>query len=140
MHNRDATRGWITLCATVALGLSGCVPPAPPEVPRPTPPPIVEEEVKPAETIELQIVDLNETPNPNDKTVTVTGRLLNRGNRTTHEVTVHVEGLDKAGAVVVGADPEPSTELIAPQSTATFSVVFENRPEIDSYHVEAIGR
>lgn len=123
-----------------ALWLAGCVPPEPPEVPRPEPPRLLEEDIKPVETIELQIIDLNETPNPTDKTVTVSGRVLNRGTRATHEVSVHVEALDKDGAVVLSADPEPSTRIIAPGSTATFSTAFDNRPETDRYHVEAIGR
>jgi hypothetical protein len=65
---------------------------------------------------------------------------VNRGTRATRQVRVHVEALDKGGAIVVSADPVPSTQLIAPGSTSVFAVTFENRPEIDSYHAEAISR
>ncbi len=140
MHRRHVKRGLVVPGLIAALWLVGCVPPEPPEVPRPEPPRIFEEEVKPVETIELQIIDLNETPNPTDNTVTVSGRLVNRGTRTTREVSVHVEALDKDGAVVLSTAPEPSTQMIAPASTATFTAAFENRPDIDRYHVEAIGR
>ena len=140
MHRRHVKRGLVAPVVIVALWIAGCVPPQPPEVPRPEPPRFLEEDIKPVETIELKIIDLNETPNPADKTVTVTGRLLNRGTRTPHEVSVHVEALDKDGAVVLSTNPEPSTQMIAPASTATFTAAFENRPDIDRYHVEAIGR
>jgi hypothetical protein len=114
------------------------VPLAPP-LPLP-PPPIVEEEIKAVEKPNIGIVDLNETPSEDRRTVTVTGTLVNRGTGTTHEVYVHVEALERNGAVLVSADSDPTTELIAPGSTAHFSVVFENRADVDRYHVEAISR
>jgi hypothetical protein len=128
---------------TVAVWVTACAaPPAPPpQPPPPVPPaPIYEEEIKPVETLKLDILDLNEVPSADRKTVTVTGTLINRGTRTTREVYVHVEALDKDGAVVVSTDPDSSTQTIAPDSTATFSAMFENRADIDRYHVEAIGR
>jgi hypothetical protein len=116
-------------------------PRVPPRLPPPAPPPpLYEEEIKPVETLKLDIIDFNEMPSADRKAVTVTGTLVNRGTRTTREVYVHVEALDKDGAVVVSADPTPSTQTIAPDSTATFSTAFENRANIESYHVEAIGR
>jgi hypothetical protein len=118
-----------------------CVPPAPlSPPPPPTPRPIYEEAIQPVETLEIAIVDLNESRSPDGKTVTVTGTLVNRGTRATREVNVHVEALDKGGAVIDSADPAPSTNRIAPDSTATFSVTFESRPDIDRYHAEAISR
>ena len=129
----------LTLVATVHL--VACVPPVPPERPRPEPtPPIVEEDLKPAETVEIGITDLNDKRGTDGKTLTLTGTLVNRGTRTTREVAVHVEALDQDGAVVASADPDPSTQIIAPGSTATFSVVFESHPTIDHYHVEAVAR
>jgi hypothetical protein len=70
----------------------------------------------------------------------VSGRLLNRGNRTTREVHMQVEALDKDGAVVVSTPADTATQLIPAGSTTTFSATLEARPDIDRYHVEAVGR
>ncbi len=132
--------GWVRGMA-VAIIAASCVPAAPPTPPAAPPPPVFSEEViKPPERLDVAIIDFHETPGPDRKTVTVTGTLVNRGTRSTRQVRVHVEALDKAGAVVVSADPIPSTQLIAPGSTSTFAVTFESRPEIDRYHAEAISR
>jgi hypothetical protein len=139
MHQR---RG-VELIGMLMVWAAACAPPpAPPPQPPPPapPPPIYEEELKPVETLKLDILDLNEIPSADRRAVTVTGTLVNRGTRTSREVYVHIEALDKDGAVVVSADPDPSTQTLAPDSTATFSVTFENRAAIDRYHVEAIGR
>lgn len=129
------------LGVAIAIAVASCVPPAP--VTRPAAPPtpaLSEEAIAPPERLDVAIIDFRETPGPDRKTVTVTGTLVNRGTRATRQVRVHVEALDKAGAVVVSADPLPSTQLIAPGSTSTFAVTFESRPEIDRYHAEAISR
>ena len=128
-------------CLALAMVATACVPPAPVTPPAPPPTPVLsEEDIKADEKLDVVIVDFHETPSPDRKTVAVTGTLVNRGSRTTRQVHVHFEALDKDGAVVVSADPAPSTQRIAPASTATFGVTFESRPEIDRYHVEAISR
>ena len=130
----------LSLLALVGGAIS-CVPPAPPTPPAPPPAPAFSEEViKPPERLDVAIIDFNETPSVDRKTVLVTGTLVNRGTRTTNNVQVHVEALDKNGAVVASVNPLPSTQLIAPGLTATFSATFESRPEIDRYHAEAISR
>jgi hypothetical protein len=124
-----------------SLVATACVPPAPVTPPAPRPTPVLsEEEISPPQRLDVAIIDFHETPSADRKTVTVTGTLVNRGTRTTNQVRVHVEALDKNGVAVLSADPVPSTQLIAPDSTATFSALFENRPEIDRYHAEAISR
>lgn len=132
----------VTLClAGLVFGAAACVPPA--TIPPPAPPParaFSEEEITPPERLDVVIIDFNETPNADRTTVQVSGTLVNRGTRATHDVHVHVEALDKNGAVVMSTNPVPSTQLIAPGATATFSVTFENRPDIDRYHAEAISR
>lgn len=142
-HNSTQTgvAGYLLGGFVVAASLISCVPPAPltPAAAPPTPA-LSEEAIAPAERLDVAIIDFHETPSADRKTVTVTGTLVNRGTRATRQVHVHVEALDKGGAVVVSADPVPSTQLIAPGSTSTFSVTFENRPEIDRYHAEAISR
>ncbi len=134
-----ARQAAVGLCAAVLL--SGCVPPAPVTPPAPLPTPgLSEEEIKPPERLDVAIIDFTEAPSADRATVQVSGTLVNRGTRATREVHVHVEALDKSGAVVVSTNPVPSTQLIAPGATATFSATFENRPDIDRYHAEAISR
>jgi hypothetical protein len=120
-----------------------CTPPTPPS-PEPAhaapPAPIYEEEIKPAQKLEIAIIDLTETPSTDKKTVTVSGVLVNRGTRATRAVYVHVEALDRDGAVLVSADSELSSEIIAPGATGHFSVTLENRADVDRYYVEAISR
>jgi hypothetical protein len=131
----------IVLVSAVVL-LASCAPPAPPPtrpVPLP-PPPIAEEVLNPVEKPKIEIADLNETSSADRKTVTVSGTLVNRGTGATRAVYVHVEALDADGAVIVSADSEPSSETIPPGGTGTFSVTFENRANIDRYHVEAVTR
>jgi hypothetical protein len=129
--------GWLA----VAWLASSCVPPAPLPPPAPPPTPVLsEEEVPPVGQLDIAIIDFHETPSADGKTVAVTGTLVNRGTRTTQRVHVHIEALDKNGAVVQSADPLPSTQLIAPGATSTFAVSFENRPETDRYHAEAVSR
>jgi hypothetical protein len=124
-----------------AVGAVSCVPPAPPAPPAPPPTPALsEEQLTPPERLDVAIIDFKETPSADRQTVDVSGTLVNRGTRTTSEVHVHVEALDQDGAVVASTNPAPSTQLIAPGSTATFSAVFDSRPEIDRYHAEAISR
>ncbi len=130
----------VPFCLLVA---SACTPPAPPPPPPPlaaATPALSEEELKAVERPNIAITDVNETPSTDRKNVTVSGTLVNRGRGATREVYVHVEGLDRDGAVVEMADSEPTTEAIQPGTTATFSVHMENRADVDRYHVEAVAR
>ena len=139
-HYQHLTRRTIVWVALTAL-TGACVPPA--QIPPPAPPPtpaLSEEEIAPVERLDVAIIDFHEAPSPDRKTVMVAGTLVNRGTRATRVVHVRVEALDKDGGVVVSADPAPSTQSIAPGTTAMFAAVFENRPEIDRYHAEAMSR
>ncbi|MFI5398756.1 MAG: FxLYD domain-containing protein [Candidatus Binatia bacterium] len=131
----------VLLSATVAL-LASCAPPVaplppPPMVPTPA---VSEEEIRPVVRPNLAITDVNELPSPDGKSVTVTGTLVNRGTGPSREVYVHVEAINRDGAVIVSADSEPTSEVIGPGSTARFSVLLENRSDVDRYHVEAVSR
>jgi hypothetical protein len=139
-HHRHLTRRTIVWVALTFVA-SACVPPVqiPPPVPPPTPA-LTEEEIAPIERLDVAIIDFYETRSPDRKTVTVTGTLINRGTRATRVVHVRVEALSTDGAVVASTDPAPSTQSIVPGATATFSSVFENRPDIDRYHAEAMSR
>lgn len=130
------------LFACASLWVAGCTQLAPPSAPaRAAPPlPIYEEEIKTLQKPDVAIIDLNEIPSADKKTVTVSGVLVNRGTGPTREVYVHVEALNRDGAVLVSADSEPSSEAILAAGTGRFSVTFENRADADRYHVEAISR
>lgn len=136
-HCRGAHVVW-----AMALVALGCAPPRPqaPVVAPSATPALSEEAIKPVERPQLAIVDLDERPGPDRHTITVAGTLVNRGTGPTRTVYVHVDAVDHNGAVILSTDSEPSTEAIAPGGTANFSVSFENRPEIEHYHVEAISR
>jgi len=126
-----------------AIAVAGCAPPPPPlpaVLPAPPSPALSEEDVKPVEKPRIAIADLNETPSTDRKAVTLTGTLVNRGTRATREISVHVEALNKDGAVVLSADSDPSTETIVPGGIGRFAVTFANRADIDHYRVEAISR
>jgi hypothetical protein len=127
----------------LACVATACVTPAPlptaASTPAP-PPPIQEEAITPAGTVRLDIIDFAGTPSADHKTVVVGGTLVNNGTRATREISVRVDALDRGGAAIMSADAKPSTQVIAPGATATFSVRFEKRPGIDSYHAEAIAR
>jgi len=122
--------------------VSACIPPAPPPAPAraAAPLPISEEDITPVQKPEIAIIDVNETAGPDKKTVIVSGVLVNRGTGATRQIYVHVEALDRNGAVLVSADSEPSTAAIAAGATGRFAVTFENRADVDRYHVEAISR
>lgn len=125
----------------VAAFLTSCVPPAPLPPPPPLPTPALsEEELRPVERINIAITDHDEITSSDGKTVTVTGTLVNRGTRPTHQVYVHVEALNRDGGVILSADSDLTSEVILPGGTARFSVLLENRSDIDRYHVEALAR
>jgi hypothetical protein len=131
----------VLLSVTVAL-LASCAPSVAPRLPPPmVPTPVIsEEEIRPVVRPNIAITDLNELPSPDGKSVTVTGTLVNRGTGPSREVYVHVEAINRDGAVMVSADSEPTSEIIGPGSTARFSVMLENRSDVDRYHVEALSR
>ncbi len=130
--------------ALASLWFGACTPPARPPTAASAaaapPPPLYEEEIKPVQRPDIGITDLTEVPSADKRTVTVSGVLVNRGAGATRQVYVHVEALDRAGAVLVSADSEPAAEVIGPGAIGRFSVTFENRADVDRYHIEAISR
>jgi hypothetical protein len=109
--------------------------------PPPPPPKILYEEVlNPIERPALTITNVVETANPDGTTVTVSGTLVNHGSGSTQQVSVRVAALNADGVELFSAGAVPSTERIAPDSTATFAVTLEKRPGVNQYHVEAIAR
>lgn len=135
-------RPWVVgifVCLASACTRSPAPRPLPP-APPPTPAELHESPLVAPGQIELEITDWHEAPSPDKKTVTLTGRLINGGDRTTRAVAVTIDGRDANDAVVLSAKAAPSTDTIPPDGTATFSVTVENRPDVVRYHVEALAR
>lgn len=128
--------------AASVLTLVACRAPKPPPPPIPTPvATITTEDLPTPKWIELDIVDLVERVSPDRSRVSVSGTLVNRGNRATVRVSVRVEGVDAAGHSVVGADAVPATERLAPNGgTARFAAELRNDPAVERYHVKALAQ
>src|SRR5262245_4129641 len=86
--------------------------------PRPGPPPPPEahaysEEALPApENARVEIIDLQEIPEPETKRVRIAGTLINYGKRRTTQVSVKVRAVDDNGGVVASIYGVPSTQEI----------------------------
>ena len=101
---------------------------------------MAEERIKALEKPNIAVLDVNEILSGDRKAVTVVGTLINRGTRATRDIVVHVEALDKNGVVLMSTDSDPDPIAIPPGATGSFSVSFQNRNDVDRYHVEAIAR
>ncbi len=128
----------VVVIALVAL--SACVARKPKVAPFPEPPrpPIVEEDLTPVGRAEVGILDLNDEPGADKKTVVVSGTLVNRGSRPTRRIIVHVQALDANGTVVTETQGFATPEAIAPGDTGRFTVEMANLPNIQDYHVEVL--
>lgn len=145
---RMSTRRTVRLVALLGLALAavaGCAeprrpPPLPPPLPTPTAP-VYEEIISPPRQLRLEIIDVREQVSAGGDEVTITGTIMNRGDRPTSRLSVQVNALDEAGQPVLSLSAVPSTDRIAPHGgTATFRATLPNRPDVVRYHVEAIGR
>src|SRR5262252_5115328 len=95
---------------------AGCIrepepPPPPPVAPAMAAPGIYyEENLQPEPTVRLEIIGLDDARDAVSKRVTVTGTLVNRGNRPTSQVSVKVTALDENGDMVLSIAALPSTD------------------------------
>ncbi len=127
---------------------SGCIrepvrplPPPTPVAVLPTPGIYYEENLQPAPAVRLEIIDLSDAQDPASKRITVTGTLINRGDRPTTQVSVRVSALDEHGDTVISVAAVPSTDRIgANGGTARFTAEFSGNAAIRSYDVEAVAR
>jgi hypothetical protein len=126
--------------AAVACRPREMPPPPPPAAPTPISGIYYEEDLRPVEQPQIEIVDLQETPSTDGKRVTVTGTLINRGTKATSELSVVVDAFDADGNLLESAGALPSTERVAPTGTAIFTATFNDARGIARYHVEAIAR
>jgi len=72
--------------------------------------------------------------------VTLTGTLRNRGTGTTKTLRVRVDAYNQDDAVVLSAEATPTTEIVPPGATVTFTLTMENRRDVAQYHVETLAR
>jgi hypothetical protein len=126
----------------MSLGVAGCAPiePLPPPPPPPDSPVVYEKDLPPAERARVEIIDLQEIPEPESKRVRVNGTLVNFGKASTSQVSVKVRAVDANGQVVNMIYGVPSTQYIPPGGSATFTAWFDDRPDVRRYHVEAVVR
>lgn len=125
------------------LLLAGCLrdPELPPAPVPPTPSLYLEENLQPDPTVRIEIIDLRDSVNQETRRVTVTGTLINRGTKTTSQVSVKLSALDEQGLPVITVAALPSTDRIpANGGTARFTAEIDQNPAIRSYHVEAVAR
>ena len=113
-------------------------------LPAPAPPPerpeFAEENLPAIERPRLAIIDLEETVDAGQGTVTLTGTLVNRGAGPTREIFVRVRALDRQGAVLFRERSVPTTQVIPPGGTGHFSVTLADHDDVDRYHLEAFAR
>jgi hypothetical protein len=142
MPKRMNAHSWRRGGAVVALfAFQACAPR--PQVMPPEPPPAQsysEEELPAAENARVEIIDLQEIPEPEARRVRVAGTLINFGKATTKQVSVKVRAVDENGGVVAMIYGTPSTQEIPPGGSATFTAWFDDLPQIRRYHVEAMVR
>jgi hypothetical protein len=140
--NRAPPRCAVAL-SLLALLLADCARPQPVRLPPPpTPEPGIyyEEELRPAQPLRIEILDLQQQPGVEPGTVLLVGTLINRGERASTDLSVKIDALDEADQTVFTAPAAPSRQRVEPDTTATFRAIVEDRPEVRRYHVEAIAR
>lgn len=124
-----------------SLAVSACKPEPPVKVELPPPAhALTEEEVRPVEQPQMEIVDLQEDSSADKKQVTLRGTLRNNGTGPTHQLAVRVEARNQADLVLFSVEATPSTEVVAPGESVTFTAVVDNRPDTAGYRVETLAR
>lgn len=92
------------------------------------------------ENARVEIIDLQEIPEPETNRVRVAGTLINYGKRATTQVSVKVRAVDENGGVVATIYAVSSTQQIPAGGGATFTAWFDDLPQVKRYHVEAVVR
>lgn len=137
---KDHTRiHWAVVVGILLLPACASRSKAPP--PPPTSAHTYTEEALPApENARVEIIDLQEIPEPETKRVRIAGTLINYGKRATRQVSVKVRAVDANGDVVASIYGAPSTQEIPAGGGATFTAWFDDLPQVKRYHVEAVVR
>ena len=112
----------------------------PPPIPPPSPPLYEEPVPSPPKPPGVFIFDLKDTVSEDKQELFVEGKVGNRGDRATKQISVAVEALDEKGRVVAQGEATPTPQALLPGGSATFVVKLPNYPTIRRFHVEAIAR
>ena len=132
---------WGVLCL---LGACLRAPNPPPRLLAPTPAPtprILQEDVPPPQRLEVEVRDFKATDTADGAGVTVTGTIVNKGNRATVQVVAVVEAFNAAGELVARLPAVPETMVIAPYGGSTsFRAALDFSPDVVRYHVEVVAR
>jgi hypothetical protein len=130
---------WRSLLLLISLAGVSCTPrPAPPPPPPPAATSYSEEALPAPENARVEIIDLQEIPEPETQRVRIAGTLINYGKRSTNQVSVKVRAVDEHNNVVASIYGVPSTQQIPAGGSATFAAWFDDMPQVRRYHVEAL--
>jgi hypothetical protein len=99
-----------------------------------------EESLPSPEQARIEIIDLQEIPEPEVRRVRIAGTLVNQGNSATTQISIKVRAVDEAGKVIAQIYGVPTTQNIPPGGSTSFTAWFDDSPQIRRYHVEAIAR
>ena len=115
-------------------------PPLPPPVSLPSPPLYEEPVPSPPEPVKVFVFGLKDTVSEDQQELFVEGKIGNRGDRATKQISVTVEALDEKGQMVARGEATPTPQDLLPGGSATFVVKLPNDPTIRHFHVEAVAR
>jgi len=129
------------LALLMVLAVFSCTPRPKPATPAASTAQTYNEETLPAPAnARVEIIDLQEIPEPETNRVRIAGTLINYGKRATTQVSVKVRAVDEKGDVVASIYGVPSTQQIPAGGSATFTAWFDDLPQVKRYHVEAVVR
>ena len=89
---------------------------------------------------DIEILDLSDSLSKNKRTLTVEGKVQNRGSGEVQRLVVLVQALDDSGEVVNEGDGVPQPLPLPPGSSASFRISMGNNSKIRSFRVVALPR
>jgi hypothetical protein len=133
-------RSGLALFAVVHTAACSPLPPVEPVEPRRGGQIDYEESLPSPEQARIEIIDLQEIPEPEVRRVRIAGTLVNQGSIATTQISIKVRAVDGAGNVIASIYGVPTTQNIPPGGSTAFTAWFDDSPQIQRYHVEAIAR
>ena len=89
---------------------------------------------------DIEILDLSDSLSKNRRTLTVEGKVQNRGSAEVQRLVVLVQALDDSGDVVNEGDGVPQPLPLPPGNSASFRISMSNNSKIRSFRVVALPR
>jgi predicted Ser/Thr protein kinase len=90
--------------------------------------------------LDVEILDLQDSVSTDKRTLTVAGKLKNRGTSPIERLTVIVQALDEGENLVSEESGVPTPQPLPPGDVATFRVSMANSRHVQSFHVLALPR